>query len=557
MAKQTIRIALAQINTTVGDLSANTEKIVSWTVEAERLGADIVTFPELAVSGYPPEDLLFKPQFVDDNISALEEIAVSVGEIVCVVGFADRSGKAVFNAAAVLYNKKVRGVYHKAFLPNYGVFDEQRYFAAGKMFPVFGIGRAAFGVNICEDIWHLDGPAGMQAYKGARLITNINASPYHMGKGLQREDILKKQARKHKVFVSYTNLVGAQDELVFDGSSLVVDDRGRVVARAKSFQEDLLCVDIDVPAASRKPKAFLRPIALDKPALERRPLAVPQEETAEVYGALVLGLRDYIKKNGFKKVVLGLSGGIDSSLVASIAADSVGAGNVVGVLMPSAYTSDASCEDAAALAKNLGLEFQTIPIQDIVDTYLDRLRGAFKARPVDVTEENLQARIRGNILMALSNKFGYLTLNTGNKSEVSCGYCTLYGDMAGGFGVIKDVPKTLVYKLSAYKNKSSARQVIPQRVFEKAPTAELRLDQKDSDTLPEYGLLDKVLKLYVEEDKSVSEIVRAGIDKNLAARVIRMVDVNEYKRRQSAPGIKITPKAFGRDRRMPITNRYK
>ncbi|HAJ57245.1 MAG TPA: NAD+ synthase [Candidatus Omnitrophica bacterium] len=556
MKKQKIRIALAQINTTVGDMTGNAEKIVSFAQKAARMGADIVSFPELAVTGYPPEDLLFKQQFVDDNIEKLKAIAGRIGDIVVVAGFADRKKKDIFNAAAVMYRGKVRGVYHKVFLPNYGVFDEKRYFSSGETFPVFGLGRGVFGINICEDIWHLEGPAGVQAYKGARLIVNINASPYHMGKGRLREGILRRQAKMNKVFISYTNLVGGQDELVFDGSSLIVDDKGKVLARAGAFTEELLVCDIDIPQSKKKPGVIFDVGGKKRPGISCAALTGPQDEVKEVYDALVLGLKDYLSKNGFKKVVLGLSGGVDSSLVASIAADSIGADNVIGVFMPSVFTSAESKEDAEVLAKNLNIAYKAIPIQDVFDRYLELLKAVFEGRRPDVTEENLQARIRGNIIMALSNKFGFLALNTGNKSEVSCGYCTLYGDMAGGFGLIKDVPKTLVYELCAYKNKKEGGDVIPKRVFEKAPSAELRPDQKDSDTLPEYGLLDKILKLYVEEDRSLGDITRAGVDKDVAGRVIRMVDSNEYKRRQSAPGIKITPKAFGRDRRMPITNKY-
>jgi NAD+ synthase (glutamine-hydrolysing) len=541
MKKQKIRIALAQINVTVGDLSRNAAKIIAVAGKAALEGADIVSFPELCVTGYPPEDLLFKKQFIDDNIAALQGITAAIGDITAIVGFVDRVQNDLFNAAAVIKQGRLKGVYRKAFLPNYGVFDEKRYFATGKKFPVFSIGSHAFGVNICEDIWHLDGPVGVQSYKGAGLIVNINASPFHTGKLRLRENILKAQAKKNKVFISYTNLVGGQDELVFDGASLVVNDKGKVVARAASFAEDLLIHEIDFGASPKRTKVFFK----------------AKDEVQEVYEALVLGLKDYILKNGFKKVVLGLSGGMDSSLVASLAADSIGPENVIGVAMPSVFTSTASQEDARALAQHLKIEFQVIPIQGLQDAYLEELKVSFKGIVPGVAEENLQARIRGNILMALANKFGYLALNTGNKSEVSCGYCTLYGDMAGGFGVLKDVPKSFVYKLAAYKNKKEGFEVIPRRVFEKAPTAELKLNQKDSDTLPEYGLLDKVLKLYVEEDKSLSAIARCGIDKDLARRVIRMVDSNEYKRRQSAPGIKITPKAFGRDRRMPITNSYR
>ena len=557
MNKQNIRIALAQINPIVGDLKANSEKIISWVKKAQGLSADIVSFPELVLTGYPPEDLLFKPKFVHDNLEALKHVAHSVGDIITVVGFADSVRKALYNAAAVVYQGKILDVYHKVFLPNYGVFDEKRYFLPGEKTSVYGIGSTAFGLNICEDIWHKNGPVKHQAAQGAQIIININASPYHIGKGSMRQRILKEQAKKNNVFVSYVNMVGGQDELVFDGQSMVIDPKGKVVARAKAFQEQLLVVDIEIKQTAKKAKKIIKYISDEKQPLPP-PVVFPiEEEAEEVYEALVCGLKDYIFKNNFRKVVLGLSGGIDSSLVAAIASDGIGAGNVVGVFMPSVYSSLDSKEDAEKLARNLGIEFFVIPIQEIFEKYLVDLKPAFQGKAPDVTEENLQARIRGNILMALSNKFGYLALNTGNKSEVSCGYCTLYGDMAGGFGVIKDVPKTLVYKLAAIKNKREHKEVIPARVFEKAPTAELRPQQKDSDTLPEYNILDKALKLYVEEDKSISEMVRAGILEEVALRVMRMVDLNEYKRRQAPPGIKITPRAFGRDRRMPITNRYR
>jgi NAD+ synthase (glutamine-hydrolysing) len=519
---ENIRLALAQIDVTVGDLAGNAEKIALFAREAASKGADIVVFPELALTGYPPEDLLHKPKFISDNLACLKGLARSIGDIVAVVGFVDRAAGKIYNAAALLCRGKVRGVYHKALLPNYGVFDEMRYFTPGSEFPVYGIGRAAFGVNICEDIWHAKGPVGIEARRGARLIVNINASPYHMGKGRER-----------------------------------VDASGRVLARAKAFEEELLIVDVPVAVAPRKPRVVLKDALAKSSAIAPCSIAAPLEPTAEVYRALVLGLKDYIAKNGFKKVVLGLSGGIDSSIVAAIAADAVGPHNVVGVAMPSEFTSSASSQDAEALAKNFGLEFHVIPIQGIVEKFLGELKGVFGDRPRDVAEENLQARVRGNIIMALSNKFGYLALNTGNKSEVSCGYCTLYGDMAGGFGVIKDVPKTLVYPLARLVNTAAGRMLIPERVFTKAPTAELRANQKDSDSLPAYELLDRALKLYVEEDKDLEAMARAGISKDVASRVMRLVDVNEYKRRQAPPGIKITPKAFGRDRRMPITNHYR
>ncbi|HQP91600.1 MAG TPA: NAD+ synthase [Candidatus Omnitrophota bacterium] len=556
MSKEIVRIALAQINTVVGDLEGNAKKIISFAKQAQEKDADIVSFPELTVTGYPPEDLLFKKQFIADNLAVLKKIALSIGDIAAVVGFAGKDKRGLYNAAALMHKGKIRGVYYKTHLPNYGVFDEKRYFVPGRSFPVFGIGKILFGVNICEDIWHEDGPLKAQAFKGAKLIININASPYHVGKGLIREKILRNQAKKHGVHISYVNLVGGQDELVFDGSSLVIDNSGKVLARCGSFKEELSFCDVPIPISSKKPKGVLKNRLKEKSSLIEPVLTQPKPEIEEIYDALALGLKDYIKKNGFKKVVLGLSGGIDSSLVASLAADAIGPENVLGVFMPSVFSSKESKEDAEALASNLGCAYKTISIQEIFDKYLEIIKPSFEGIAPNVAEENLQARIRGNIIMALSNKFGYLALNTGNKSEVSCGYCTLYGDMAGGFGVLKDVPKMLVYKLCEHKNSKECKEVIPKRVFEKAPTAELRFNQKDSDTLPEYEILDRILKLYVEEDLSPARIIEKGIKEELVRRVVHMVDLNEYKRRQAAPGIKITPKAFGRDRRMPITNNY-
>lgn len=555
-----IRLALAQINPVVGDLNGNAQKVIEFIKKAQISKVDLIAFPELVVTGYPPEDLLFKPKFVSDNLKEIKKIASIAESIVVVAGFVDKVAGHLYNAAAVISNKKIRGVYHKALLPNYGVFDEKRYFSPGEKESVFALGEIIFGVNICEDIWHQAGPLGLTAKKGASLIININASPYHAGKRFDREKILTRQAKNHSVAIAYANLVGGQDELVFDGQSMVIDSRGKIIAMAKAFEEELLVVDIDLKSADKKSfkKAmYLEDFHDDKPVLKNKnPIAGTLSEEEEIYGALVLGLKDYIKKNGFGKCILGLSGGIDSSLVASIAVDAAGKENVVGVCMPSVFTSSESVEDAARLAENLGIKFITVPINDIFQRYIDTLRDSFEGKGPDVTEENLQARVRGNILMALSNKFGYLALNTGNKSEVSCGYCTLYGDMIGGFGVIKDVPKTLVYRLSIYKNKRSGFDLIPQRVIKKAPTAELKLNQKDSDVLPEYDVLDKILKLYVEQNKSVEEIIKKGSDRGTVSRVIKMVDFNEYKRRQAPPGIKITPRAFGRDRRMPITNRY-
>lgn len=531
-----MRIAIAQINATVGDLEANARKIIRYSEEAKKAGADIVCFPELSLTGYPPEDLLLKPKFINDNLQKLKEVTQSISGIIAVVGFVDRSAKDIYNAAAVIADGKITGVYHKTFLPNYGVFDEQRYFSAGSKTGVFKSGGFAFGVNICEDIWHLNGPLKLQARKKAKLILNINASPYYAGKIKKRQEIIRKQAKLNKVFIVYVNLVGGQDELVFDGQSMICNDKGRIVAQAEAFKEDLLVYD------------------LEKPALTKRK-AVVLEAVPEIYQALALGVKDYVYKNGFKRIVIGLSGGIDSSLVAAIAVDALGKENVTGIFMPSRYSSKESEEDARQLAESLGIEFITVPIEQIFKFYLIVFEPYFVGVTRDITEENLQARIRGNILMAFSNKFGWLVLTTGNKSEMSTGYATLYGDMAGGLAVIKDVPKTVVYKLCAYRN--SISPVIPDRVFTKAPTAELKPNQKDQDTLPPYEVLDPILKAYVEEDKDLTKIISLGFDKETVYKAVSMVDKNEYKRRQSPPGIKITPKAFGRDRRMPITNKYR
>ncbi|MDD5432753.1 MAG: NAD+ synthase [Candidatus Omnitrophica bacterium] len=554
-----LRIGLAQINSTVGDLFGNCEKIKEYLSRAVKLGVDIVSFPELAVTGYPPEDLLHKQKFVRDNLAALKEIAVGTKGLTAIVGFVDKGKNGLYNAAAIISEGKIKGVYHKMLLPNYGVFDERRYFQAGDKPLVFRIGKVVFGVNICEDVWHMCGPTVSQAKAGAGIIFNINASPFSAGKVKEREEIVKKQARLNKVFLAYNNLVGAQDELVFDGQSMVVGSQGKVIARAEAFKEDLLVLDLNVPETklNNAKKAVVVQSALplkDKKSIENK-IVKTLDYVPEVYKALVLGLSDYVCKNGFKKVVIGLSGGIDSGIVAALAKEALGKDNVVGVFMPSRYSSGDSRQDAVQLADNLGIKFLDIPIEDVYKTYLLILEPHFAGRNPNIAEENLQARIRGNILMALSNKFGWLVLTTGNKSEMSTGYATLYGDMAGGFAVIKDVPKTLVYKLAAYINTNS--NVIPQRMITKEPTAELKPNQKDSDTLPKYEELDPILKAYVEEDKELEKIVNLGFDREVVSKVLLMVDNSEYKRRQSPPGIKITPKAFGRDRRMPITNRYR
>jgi len=557
--KQKLRVALAQINCTVGDIEGNASKISEYIRKAQSIGADIVSFPELALTGYPPEDMLLKSNFIDDNLKKIKEVARAVGEIVAVVGFVDRKGKEIYNAAAVLYKGKILAVYHKMCLPNYGVFDEKRYFTPGEKSVVLKFGNILFGVNICEDVWYKNGPIQQEAFCGAKLILNINASPYHMGKIKLREHVIAGQAKANKLFMVYTNLVGGQDELVFDGQSMVLDDKGRVIQRLEAFQEDLLAVDLKISQSKGRCGKTIIKITDKLPVKEKPPLPVQKrgilEPVKEVYEALLLGLSDYVKKNGFQKVVLGLSGGIDSSLVASLAVDALGKDNVTGIFMPSRYSSAESEEDARQTVQNLGIKFIIISIEQIYKMYLAVLEQHFFGMERNIAEENLQARIRGNMLMAFSNKFGWIVLATGNKSEMSTGYATLYGDMAGGFAVIKDVPKELVYKLSRYRN--SLSQVIPERVFTKEPTAELRPNQKDSDTLPAYDILDPILKAYIEEDKELEKIVALGFDKETVSKALKMVDASEYKRRQSPPGIKITPKAFGRDRRMPITNKYR
>lgn len=554
-----LRFSMAQINCTVGDFEGNYKKISENIQRAKALGSDMVIFPELAVTGYPPEDLLLKEKFVDDNMALVKKIASAVNDIVVILGYVDKKGKDIFNAAAVIYRGEIKGVYHKVLLPNYGVFDEKRYFERGNESGVFKYGELIFGVGICEDIWRIDGPTKSQAASGAKFVININASPYHAGKIKEREEIVKRQAKDNSLIIIYTNMAGGQDELVFDGQSMVVDKTGKVIYRAEAFREDLYTVDLDVPESKVKNIKDMITVSDKIPVKPRQEL--PKIETKalgpaeEIYQALVLGLRDYVSKNGFKTVVMGLSGGIDSSLVASIAVDALGKDNVTGVFMPSRYSSRESEKDAKDTSANLGIRHISISIEHIFKMYLMTLEPHFAGRERGIAEENVQARIRGNILMALSNKFGWLVLTTGNKSEMSTGYATLYGDMAGGFAVIKDVYKTVVYKLAKYRNSISA--VIPDNVITKEPSAELKPDQKDSDSLPPYGTLDPILKSYIEDDRGMADIVSKGFDRDVVARVLNMVDKNEYKRRQSPPGIKITPKAFGRDRRMPITNRYR
>jgi NAD+ synthase (glutamine-hydrolysing) len=568
------RIGLAQINPTVGDFDGNVRKIVDGIERARGQGCRLVAFPELAIPGYPPEDLLFRSAFIDANLRALEEVTRASRGITAVVGFVDKRDD-IFNAAAILHDGVRAGVYHKQYLPNYGVFDENRYFQAGTESPVFTCGDVTFAVNICEDIWYPTGPTRRQALAGAELIVTINGSPYHAGKAHFRETMVATRAADDLVCLAFLNMVGGQDELVFDGGSVIVDQHAECVARGRAFAEDFVVADLDLDAVfyarlrdSRRrqeklvadvdvPRIVLPPLAAPSDAPPVTPVrAEPLGRVDEVFHALVLGTHDYVRKNGFKRVVIGLSGGIDSALVAAIAVEALGAENVVGVTMPSPYSSAGTRNDAQRLAKNLGIEFQKLPITSVFKQFKSALAEPFKGFAEDVAEENIQARIRGTLLMALSNKFGWLVLTTGNKSEIGVGYSTLYGDMAGGFAVIKDVPKTLVYELAAHVNARGGRAVIPETVITRAPSAELRPDQTDQDTLPPYAELDAVLRLYVEEDRSVPEIVAMGFGADTAARVARMVDRNEYKRRQGPIGVKITPRAFGRDWRLPIVNRF-
>jgi NAD+ synthase (glutamine-hydrolysing) len=587
-----LRVALAQINVTVGDLEGNAQKILASMRQAYAAGAHIVCFPELALTGYPPEDLLLKPGFVDGNLRKLDELVKASRDLpglTSVIGFVDRDHD-IYNAAAIIYEGELYGVYHKHYLPNYGVFDENRYFAAGRKAPIFFINGVHVGINICEDVWYPTGPMTLQAYAGAEVIININGSPYYAGKGIFREEMLATRAADNGVIVVYLNMVGGQDELVFDGGSMVFNEQGALIARAREFEEDMLIVDLDTASVFRSrlhdprrrqerlqanPHEVPVITVSENPILELPAstghgtprgyptLGAPQRieprmgYLQEIYSALVLGTGDYVRKTGFKQVIIGLSGGIDSSLTAVIAVDALGAENVLGVSMPSGYSSAGSKTDAQQLAEYLGIQMLTIPIEETFRASLKMLRPALGEGDLGLAGENLQARIRGNILMAISNKLGPLVLTTGNKSEMAVGYSTLYGDMAGGFAVLKDVLKTLVYELAIYRNSIGAKPVIPQSVFDKPPSAELRPDQKDVDSLPPYDVLDPILKAYAEEDRSFEEMLAMGFDRKTVERVMRMVDLSEYKRRQAPPGVKITTRAFGRDRRLPITNKYR
>ena len=574
---RTFRIALAQINTTVGDLDGNAAKIIDYMEQARELQADLVAFPELAITGYPPEDLLFKYQFIEDNKARMRQVVAASKGITSIVGFVD-SDSDIHNSAAVAHNGELVGVYHKMYLPNYGVFDEERYFKAGTECPVFVVNGIRVGVNVCEDIWRAVGPTVVQRSAGAEIIVNISASPFYSGKSRWRENMLATRATDNELYVAYLNLIGGQDELVFDGASIVYDPLGEVVARGSQFEEDLIVADLDLDAVfrarardtrSRKESAGLLNqvgssrtfVVSDDISVSKLPLPARQpkryNETGEVYAALVTGTRDYVRKSGFSKVLIALSGGIDSSIVAAVAIDALGAENVCGLSMPSRYSSEGSILDARELAENLGIELKTALIEDIFAASLDTLAPHFKGLQPNLAEENIQSRIRGILTMAISNKFGWLVLTTGNKSEMAVGYATIYGYMAGGYAVIKDVPKTLVYELCRYRNTLDSKPVIPETVLEKPPSAELRLDQTDQDSLPPYEVLDPILKAYVEEDRSFEDIVGMGFGEQTVKDVITLVDRNEYKRRQAPPGIKITPRNFGRDRRMPITNRYR
>jgi len=574
-----LRLALAQMNPTVGDLRGNADRIISYIGEARQKGADLVAFPELALTGYPPEDLLLKPRFISDSLRELKRIESASKDITVVVGLVDRPEKGsecIYNAAAIISGCRVLDIYHKIILPNYGVFDEHRYFTPGSRCPVYRIGHITLGINICEDIWHSEGPLRLQALAGAGLIVNINASPYSIEKLSARMGVLTERTKGNSVAVAYLNTVGGQDEIVFDGASLVMDSSGNVLARAGQFREDLLLVDLEAGRSEDTLERHRRAALMERGEVEiidipsAEPSGRPRPRTgmkrarllereAEVYEALKLGVSDYLRKNGFDKgVIIGLSGGIDSALVTAIAVDALGAERVRCVFMPSPYSSVESREDAERLADDLGVRFDVIPIDELMAEYDETLRPLFKGRKRDVTEENLQARIRGNLLMALSNKTGSIVLTTGNKSEMSVGYATLYGDMAGGFAVIKDVPKTMVYALAKWRNSISKRPCVPERIITREPTAELREDQRDSDSLPPYEVLDPILEAYVERNMGFDEMVEQGLaDRATVRRVIGMVDRSEYKRRQSPPGIKITSRAFGKDWRVPITNRYK
>ena len=568
-----MRLALAQINSVVGDVDGNAARVVDWLGRARAENADLVLFPELVVTGYPPEDLLLRPGFIRAARRAVDEIAKAAHGVTALVG-SPHLDRDLFNACYVLAHGEVRCVYRKRYLPNYGVFDEDRYFASGYDNLLLRFGDVLVGPTICEDLWQPGPPATDLALAGAQLIANISASPFHVGKDREREEMLRVRATDNSCFVALCNSVGGQDELIFDGHSVVLDDEGAVLARARGFEEELLVVDVEPVAAVGRRLRDVRRRALARERVDvvatEVELAPPREQEAALHPepapqlddleqmrlALELGLRDYVTKNGFGDVVLGLSGGIDSALTAALCAEALGPARVHCVSMPSRYSSDATRGDAQRLAESLGIDFREIAIEPMVEAYAGALADAFEGRDTDLTEENLQARIRGTLLMALSNKFGWLVIATGNKSELSVGYSTLYGDLAGGFALIKDVYKTDVFRLSKWLNERAGRELIPGSIIDRAPTAELRADQRDEDSLPPYPKLDRVLEAYVELDRSREELSQDGFDADVVERALSMIDRAEYKRRQAPPGVKLRPKAFGRDRRTPITNRW-
>ena len=563
MDTKKIRITGAQLSFSVGAIQENKSKILNTLEQAEKINSDIVVFPELCITGYPPEDLLLRESFVGKNFAVLEEIAEFSGRTSGIIGFVNRSleqqttdnvDRKITNAAAIVQNGDVKGIYHKCYLPNYSVFDEARYFAKGtKPEEIFWYEDVGVGINVCEDIWIDEGPAEEQVKRGASLIININASPFDIDKTKSRKEKVIHKAKKLNVPIIYLNMVGGQDELVFDGGSFVVDSDGNIIHQASQFVEEVFSLDIDleIKNVNTENKLIINEKNSDLPSTES---TKPLEELESMYSALKLGLSDYVKKNKFKKVLVGISGGIDSALTATIAVDSLSSENVIGVAMPSRFNPESSLKDAEALAKNLNIELKTINIEETAEKFRELIGSNIDESLESVVKENIQARIRGNILMALSNQLGAMVVSTGNKSEMAVGYSTLYGDLVGGFALLKDVYKTEVYKLSNYRN--SISKVIPKNIISKKPSAELSEDQYDSDTLPEYDLLDKILKMYIELDYSSEKIIQSGIEKDVVFDILEKIDRNEYKRKQVAPGVKLTSRAFGKDRRMPITNTY-